>query len=214
MTITVNLRALKAINQASSTEATRYYLKGVCVTATSERIEYVATDEYMLLATSHENEGGNEGVWIIPSSIIASIKIAKRDDGLAKLICLYEGGHKLALEFTNGQSITFDAIDGTFPDWRRIVSPTFTGEHSNIATTFLTRAEKAGVALGIRNPHQISILHNGNGPALLRFNSSDDEAQDNLFGVVMPYRGESYLNVPGWVRPNYDDPCKMREAAE
>lgn len=191
MPSTINLRDLAAVSHAASNEKDRYYLNGVLVNACAARIELTATDGHMLLATSAANKGDLRGRWIIPLAICARFKIGKRENGLAELS--HADGRRLRLSYL-GQSVEFDAIDGTFPDWRGVVPRKYDGETAQFDAAILSRFEKAGRAFGFSNPGRIAIAHNAGGPALVSWGADVGEA----FGVIMPYRAHD-AHLPSWV---------------
>ena len=194
MKTTISLRALQAVACAASTEETRYYLNGVYLKAAPGAVEYVAIDGHILLATRTANEDTLAGEWIIPSAVCAQFKLAKgrfvaADSDLATLEHLGERNLKLTY---SGQSLAFEAIDGTFPDWRSIVPRKCDGKTAQFDVNLLARFPKAAKIMG--DSGKLTLAHNGNGPALVRW---DGEAA-NMFGVIMPFCG-STPTLPEWV---------------
>jgi DNA polymerase-3 subunit beta len=122
MTIaTLDLNILRAANMAASTEQTRYYLNGVCVELTATATTYIATDGHILFAYRQEIANDLIGTWIIPSTIIKQIKTNKHNPyvTLSRVDDTSTGSVHLKLE--NGIALVFEPIDGTFPDWRRVI---------------------------------------------------------------------------------------------
>ena len=119
MTVSVTLPVdlLKAALVCCSTEETRYYLNGVCIQPSGH---IVSTDGHRLFA-GKLLEPWVEGDIIIP---LATVKKAltgyKLDDIELKDARKVGGGCSLG-------DITFTPVDGTFPDWRRIL-PTGEGK--------------------------------------------------------------------------------------
>jgi DNA polymerase-3 subunit beta len=120
--------ALKAALQCVSKEETRYYLHGVCVTAGCGEVTYVATDGHALFAYRRDTQSADNlvGTWIIPAGIVAKLKLPSHK---AKNRVAYEtatltdvsGGYLNLKCDADETSTTFKPIDGTFPDWRRVV---------------------------------------------------------------------------------------------
>ena len=109
---------------AISTEETRYYLNGIYLhvadTAEGPRLRAVATDGHRLAQVEQELPDGAAGIpgVIIPRKTVAEIR---------KLIDEFEGTVELALSDTkirasfNGAIVTSKLIDGTFPDYSRVI---------------------------------------------------------------------------------------------
>ena len=124
----INIRLLKAAAFAISKDAMRYYLNGVCLQADEKNgVILIATDGHRLLAFRDSETWEGEPInVIIPSDVIASIKLNKYyDEGE-----LTQDGDKWSLEYAGAPGITFKMIDGTFPDWRRVVPNEFSGEQA------------------------------------------------------------------------------------
>ncbi len=122
----INIRLLKAANLAADKEQVRYYLQGVAVQADARGSYLVATDGHRLLAFRQSSEcyGGDPINIIIPSDIIAGIKLQK---GLEVAELTQDSDKAWRLDYC-GTSIIFAPIDGTFPEWRRAVPDTTDGK--------------------------------------------------------------------------------------
>jgi DNA polymerase-3 subunit beta len=194
--VTIDLNLVKACALACSKEKTRYYLNGVYVTSDGFSLVSVATDGHRLIAFKHncdqENMPESFGV-IIPLEIINKIKLNK----IGSLAILkHVDGLKWKIEYT-GLSIEFDAIDGIFPDWRRVVPTSTSGEIAQFNLEYMSDFAKVAKMLGKTTP-QCAISHNGHGPALVSFNTEHDG-----FAVLMPFRNQIEVNQPpAWVNPN------------
>ena len=196
----ISLKALAAANCAASTEETRFYLNGVFLEISARQVLYVATDGHVLFAYRDAvpvGEPANDliGNWIVPS---ATIKAAKPKKGYPDHAILEgePGQLGLALRLPDGSKFEFRAIDGTFPDWRRIV-PRETeqkGPHPFFDPRHLAKLWKAGELLGLRAP--IGMAFNSSGPAMLKYSS------DDTFGLVMPiYNPIVSVSRPAWAAP-------------
>src|SRR5208283_5211289 len=164
-TASLSRRALQACNFAASKEETRYYLMGVYVKIGARATEYCATDGHVLLAYReelHEDSPDNTltGEFIIPSSTCAdkNVKGAKWADDATELAEMADGFLRL------NNALVFKPIDGTFPDWRRIVPRKIDGEAAQFNPALLTRLQKAGVLFDCQIP---AIAHNSDSPALV-----------------------------------------------
>lgn len=118
------LKAVKAVQIAISTEETRYYLCGVFLEvhhSDRTRLHVTATDGHRLVTSSLQSLSGAADTG---GSILASDQVRKFCAALRKLgkgnVHLSAGFSTVTL--TQGEwSETFRAIDGTYPDWRRVL---------------------------------------------------------------------------------------------
>ena len=191
----IKLNYLKAAHVASSDEKTRYYLEGVHISVRDGHVEYVATDGHRLIALRHELSTDSACVWpapgvIVPNALIERIKLGKRDDDTAEIAM---DGNAIELRH-NGTLYGDNAIDGTFPDWRRSVPGTLSGEVAQFNSNYLADFAKAAKIMG----HNIAapvVSHNGGSAALVNFLPGLDAG----FGIIMPVRTNDALTAaPTW----------------
>ncbi|MGJ8570465.1 MAG: DNA polymerase III subunit beta [Hoeflea sp.] len=115
---------LAAVSFAISTEETRYYLNGVYLHCAGEQLIAVATDGHRLARAVYSVGDGATGMpgVIIPRKTIALLASAlKAADSQADLavsvsenrICFQTGAVRIASKL----------IDGTFPDYERVIPP-------------------------------------------------------------------------------------------
>jgi len=108
----INIKELEAVSLAMSKDSTRYYMHGVCIESNGGMI---ATDGHRMHSIGADMAGTREGAFVLKSDdvkkIIAIAKATKQD---TCDIINWEG------RITCG-AFTFKAVDGNFPDWRRIV---------------------------------------------------------------------------------------------
>jgi hypothetical protein len=101
----------------------------------------------------------------------------------------------------HAQSLVFEAIDGTFPEYRSVIPA---GKVSGVAAQFYApyvyAMHRAGEALNDdpkRSPW-VTIMHNGEGPALIHLDVSPD-----FVGIIMPFRVAKKApspTAPAWAR--------------
>ena len=201
--LTIDLRALAAISHCAGTEPTRYHLNGVFVQATSDHVTYVATDSQCLAAVRRKHVESNDelltGEWIIPTEICRAFKFSSC--GAIPTATLKQGAGRLELTLTHKDGTRgFKAIDGTFPNWRRVIPQKFSGEVAQFNPKTMMRLVKVGEILN--GDKQIPITaHNGAGPALARWGTTGCVA--NAFGLIMPFRGCT-PEMPEW----FTDPAE------
>lgn len=199
--VNIDLNLVKAAAICTSKDEYRYYLNGVFITSDGESLVSVATDGHRLAAFRHTLDQAAPlapfGV-IVPLAIISGLKIA-RGDSTATLA--HVEGLKWSIAH-NGQSITFDAIDGTFPDWRRVVPKETSGEVAQFNPAYIGDFAKIAKILGGKENTPVIIAHNGGGPSLVSFG-------DDVDGIacLMPIRDKGRgVNAPYWIHstPNKD----------
>jgi len=190
-TITVNADMLRAALLCASTEQTRYYLKGVFVDPAGKLVStdghrmFVGTID--LAASEHNPAPGSFTGWIICRDVL------KR--ALA--------GHKLAyidISPTRTGDIACQPVDGTFPDWRRVVPSEITGKVAQFNPAYVADMGKIGLLLAGK-PKRYSpsagltahIHHNGDSAAGVTFPGFGD-----AYAVLMPIRGAYHDDAPQW----------------
>ena len=190
----ISLKARYAAACAASTEETRYYLGGVCVEISARQVLYVATNGHALFAHREVTAPDNSlaGAWIIPSETIKAAKAKTSREDKATLEG-EPGKLGLSLELPDGSRLEFTAIDGTFPDWRRVV-PLETkqdGPPPLFDPDRLKKLWKAGEILGEKC---LGMGYNGTAPALVTY------ATDNTLGVIMPtHNPVASVFRPAWM---------------
>ncbi|APX83794.1 DNA polymerase III subunit beta [Methylorubrum extorquens] len=119
-------RMVREISFAISTEETRYYLNGIYLHAPdgAERAEGlvgVATDGHRLARARLPRPHGAEGMpgVILPRKLVAEIgKLADGDGGPEFAVALSPTKIRITRD---GTSLTSKLIDGTFPDYERVI---------------------------------------------------------------------------------------------
>lgn len=111
---------------AMSTEETRYYLNGVCFEVKDGQAIAVATDGHRLVSRTHNLAGQNadRAPIIVPREAVrlALLLIGTGEAKIAAYLGKDGKGGAAHLEIVTGDArLRFKLIDGTFPDWRRVV---------------------------------------------------------------------------------------------
>lgn len=187
--ITFNATKLAAVSLAQSTEATRYYLNGVYF----EGKLAVATDGHMLTCAYDENAVCEEpGIYPVSKKAFAALKhknaIAMEiADGILKVLA--HGNEVLHME-------PCKPIDGTFPDWRRVV-PAFRHGAAMVPGSFMTPVmdrvcQTAKIFQKFGNFSMFGTDERS--PYIVAYGSAPD-----VFSVAMPCRGVTALqSAPAW----------------
>ena len=153
-----NPEALFAAVLCASTEETRYYLNGVCLDATQSTPYAVATDGHRLarikLDVAEVLEPVNGTRYGIPNTLpivsadcLAKIKkLAKAPRRQGNSAGFYPLDFDLdaGTVTVNETVLKLELIDGTFPDWRRIM-PTIDGTIESVAFNADFLATMAGI---------------------------------------------------------------------
>jgi len=151
MSTKINSGALKALLRFAATKDVRYYLCGVLI----EPAGYaVATDGRTLLAVRCEPFDGT--AYIVPSATIkAALGLATKYTPEIEIDSKACGG------------VSYTPIDGRFPEWRRIVPTTFSGETAYIDPEYLVRAMAAWRDMGLeKTVIAVHYAMNGDGAAV------------------------------------------------
>jgi hypothetical protein len=176
MPITLSPELLKAAVLFTSKEETRFYLKGVSIQATLATVKVASTDGHRLfVARVCQEENIETFSIIIPSEAIATAtKGAKHSLDLSKLS---------DTQWRLGDTI-FTPIDGTFPDYSRIVPTSVSGETAQYNPEYVAALGKANKLLG-GSAENVTIGYNGSSPALV---TGSGFKAHNALAVFMPMR--------------------------
>jgi DNA polymerase-3 subunit beta len=180
----INVNYLKAAAIAVGKEETRYYLKGVAIQASQNGVFIIATDGHRLTVfRQSETYDGKPLDIIIPIETVNALKTKNETVSLGKIN---------DAQYMIGNLI-FEPIDGTFPDWRRIVPKETSGEIAQFNLAYLGDFAKIAKTLGKGTPTRVQ--HNGSSAALISFGSDIDG-----FGLLMPMRSNAVCmeTAPKW----------------
>ena len=194
-TATINLKVLAALSLCAATEKIRYYLCGVCVEIAPRHVTYVATDGGVLAAHREEladDAPDNEllGSFIIPTAACTKFKLKKRASTVGTIM---PDAEDLIIAY-GGENIgfRFKPVDGTFPDWRRVVPalPPDQPKPAQFSAHNVSRLANVGTQLGYL---AMCIHHNGGNPTLVDWQGNTDTV-----AVIGPYRVALEPKHPAW----------------
>ena len=177
MPVTLSPDLLKAAVLFTSKEETRFYLKGVAIQATLAAVKIASTDGHRLF-TARVDQPENTDTFsiIIPSDAIAT---ATKGVKYCHLVL-----SKLSdTQWRLGDTI-FTPIDGTFPEYSRIVPTGVSGETAQYNPEYVAALGKANKLLG-GSAENVTIGHNGDKPALV---TGSGYKAHNALAVIMPLR--------------------------
>jgi DNA polymerase-3 subunit beta len=172
MTISIEVPTamLKSALICASTEQVRYYLCGV----------YVDPKGFLVSTDGHRAFVGKIDLTGIPAFdgwIICR-------DVLKRALTGYKADTITIAPDRVGNSLC-QPIDGTYPDWRRIVPSDLSGVTAQFNPAYIADLGKMGDLLRGKRKGSLAahIHHNGEGPAAITFPEVDD-----CFAVLMPIR--------------------------
>ena len=109
---------------AISTEETRYYLNGIFLHVTDDDLRAAATDGHRLARFTIAKPDGADGMpdVIVPRKCVAELrKLLEESPSSNVLIDLSASKIRFTLGGENGVVLTSKLIDGTFPDYSRVI---------------------------------------------------------------------------------------------
>jgi DNA polymerase III subunit beta len=109
---------------AISTEETRYYLNGIFIHVTDEELRAAATDGHRLARFTIARPDGAEGMpdVIVPRKCVAELrKLLEESLDSNVLVDLSASKIRFTLGGESGVVLTSKLIDGTFPDYSRVI---------------------------------------------------------------------------------------------
>ena len=172
MTISIEVptAVLKAALICASTEQARYYLNGV----------YVDPKGFLVSTDGHRAFVGKIDVRNVPAFdgwIICR-------DALKRALTGYKAD-TITIAPDRVGDLACSPIDGTYPDWRRVVPSDLSGVTAQFNPNYVADLGKMGVLLrGKRkNSLDVHVHHNGDGPAAITFPEIA-----YAFAVLMPIR--------------------------
>ncbi len=197
--ITISPSILAAALLSASKEETRYYLVGVFIDA---RGWLVTTDGHRAFFAKCEDAkqltGTVGGGIIIPSAAVAAVLKTKPKELALQL----EAG---AWSFvTPTATFGFEPVDGTFPDWTRIVpgndletvpghyNPTYVADVGRVSSLL-----KTGRPTDKYSNSKFLIHQRGLNPAPITFSDDSGNARPDIGMVLMPIRHGDHT----WANP-------------
>ena len=194
-TLAIPRATIAAVSRFMAKQDIRYYINGLHVECYANIAYVVATDGHTLALgrVTRETSGDimtGQGSLIIPREFVEKIK-ANGNNGMP--VTLSVDGEAFTLDDC-GMKTSGKAIDGKFPDWRRVIPRKASGEAAFFNPEYLMRCFKAGQDLGSKRG-AFQLAYNGKAAALVTFDNLD------VLAVVMPMR-EDPAECPEWVGEN------------
>jgi DNA polymerase-3 subunit beta len=195
MKFQIDFDILKGLNVLSAKKDVRYYMNGVFIEITPKGAYFVATDGHKM-GIWHESEiTAPETIsHVIPATLIDQVSKA-----INKTINLVEIDLGPMIEINNLNNVfKAPAIDGKYPDFRRVIPETINNEIAQFDPEFLSQFYKCAAILNSVKKPDIAIGHNGTGNG----GSIVDIQNGKFLGIIMPYKSKanfSSYKKPLWV---------------
>jgi DNA polymerase-3 subunit beta len=187
MQISIQIKTIKALLHFAAKKDIRYYLQGVQIEQCETGTYAVATNGHFLAVARIDTQAQAPASVIIGSDhLSAAIKGNKLD-----FITLDVDGPKVTIK-TGASEVTVQAVDGRYPDWRRVIRAPQTGEQAYFNADYLALVQKAAGE------------YHGNKSALYHVNQNGNSVghcaiDDDLQVFVMPVRAGGSNPVAPWV---------------
>ena len=156
--------AFRRVHHAICTEATRYYLNGVCLGVGKDDVPcVVSTDGHRLAFARLPGASGFAGQ-IVPRPVVEQVMRAEEPEQVR-----FSTDDRPIIEFRwPGVKMIAKLIDGKFPDWNRVIP-----EHGEVRLCLdvaETRAALRRMDFGYSRSHEVAISLFGKVPTLTRKN--------------------------------------------
>lgn len=192
--VTIDRKAFKAVALFKAVQDVRYYLNGIFVEFNPMETRIVATDGHTLAVHRADAKDDNEGSgnFIIPLDAIKQIlswKLPAKSMHDVFTITVPDGflvsNFELRADFY-GNACVFKPIEGTFPNYRKVIPDTASGEITHLNPDYLARCDEAVAIIkdNKKTTAHASIAHNGPNNAVIVAYDGIPE----LCMVVMPMR--------------------------
>lgn len=224
--IRVNANLFRIAMTCASTEETRYYLNGVHVEPHAVKgVVLVAVDGHrMVIIHDEEGECTASAILRLSKDALKACKPAKRDHkrevvfdvdrtGRADVVLYHSREHMGDGEYERVALTEKAAIDGTFPDWRRVLpsgDPCGQPEATAFNGKYLGDFGKMGADLRDAFDVDVDVIpgagamcvssHDAGSPAIVRW-----WGVEQAFGILMPMSGAG-TGFPAWLNAQPENP--------
>lgn len=190
MKFSIPADTIKALLTIAAKKDVRGYLNSICIDVRESDAVAVATDGHKLLAVAltlaDDAPALVSGRYIIRREALESVKPV-----LKRSITVTIDPTARAATIDNGSAATTTPLmDATYPDWRKVVPLTVSGEVAQFNADYIGAFGKVQTLLG--GKYSPGILHNGNAAARVVLTG-------DAVGVIMPMNGQPHLENPDWL---------------
>lgn len=239
----VRAAVFMAMEPFQSTETTRFYLNGVCIEPHSRGAVLVATDGHKLAAVLDEGAyaTGAAGIWTVPSAALKPLvtRAPKRKtprDMDATLWCDLQKDRVRVVDAASPQQVLAGKgteigclsdrflIDGTFPEWTRVVPMEQSWKALNdvpnsFQARYVQQCAAFGAALRAAYGHAPSAAKDLSFPLTIRQTEEDGPARvfidrvPQAVIVLMPVRAFTPIAEADWLIERINPPKELPKAA-
>lgn len=187
--VTIPANHLLALQHLAPKKEVRHYLNGVAIIAKSGKISLVATDGEVMGCLSKTDWDGKDFSCILGNDALKALSIFKGKD---VDFVLHEDKDGFVLKgAVNG--LVFDAIDGKFPDFERVLhgyNHAYSGQAAQLDIELLSKFTGVAKTLGnTKFAGNWRLLHNGDSSSVGVYKHDATETGEwNWSGVIMPLR--------------------------
>lgn len=195
MKFSVMRKELKALNRFSSTKDIRYYLCGIHIVQNNRGTYLESTNGHIMGRLLIDNTPMPQSSVLIGNDALKALIGTARNS--EEILHFTIEGVKIHVITPTGE-LTFQALDGTFPDCDRVLPLVIKDEDiapAGFNPEYLMAFQQA--SNDIKNSKKgaiptISIIQRGNNSALVNI------GVDNFIGVIMPMRDGVGASIPQW----------------
>lgn len=210
MRITVEHSTIRALLTVAPKVDVRYYLVGIAVDVRADDVTLIATDGHVMLTVplpADAVEDRAPGVYILSRDALEAVKPAKAGRTVLPIAITIDTEPdrpdpdrpgvtikgKTAVSIQGAATVATSPIDGVYPDWRRVMPATASGEPAQFNHELLSRFGDVTRLLGRKFMH---VHYNGQAGALVTFDGAD------ALGVLIPLRSfaEGHPGLPAWAK--------------
>ena len=195
MKVLLDYNILKAALPCAAANDIRYYLNGVYIKATSNEVRYAATDGHLLFTAKKESGIDNWNVEII----IPTITVERAIESHEKVYGEKSGEINISLESIDEDRYiligecryilvdqVFKAIDGTYPDFLKIIPENCSGVLGKFNAKLLAKISKAVAMANKSDISDVTLNHNGDDASVIV------GADPSVIGAIMPMKDSDY----------------------
>ena len=144
--VTIDVKPLAAVAEFAAVQDIRYYLKGVFVDVAGGFL--VATDGHAMGVARNATGWEDDRIdFSIPLDVAKEIVKAAKPVKAAHVTLMSEDGKSWAVDGAI-RVAPFKAVDGSFPNWRRVYPTEFSGVAASLDPNITIKCVKARKALG------------------------------------------------------------------
>lgn len=190
--ITLDRSGLRAVSRFAAKKDIRFYLVGIRIESNPMQTRMVGCDGHTLAVHRADAKADNENAWegIIPLDAVNTLlKMKPIHKSLANepISLTVQDTGEIRADWC-GQSLNFRPVDGVYPDYKRVIPRTVSGESAWYQPEYLQRVEDAAADLGRKNGY--TFCPNGSNSSLAKIGM-------DMIAVIMPMRDYLSLDTVG-----------------